>query len=193
MATLTLANITTRLNHAFKDRLQNTALYQLLYNYIYTDIAALEARALLLETYTPISATAATLSVTAATHHGKTVFLNRTAGIEVTLPAATGSGTTVTFIVAATAATGNYVIEVADATDEFIGALVGLDADAATTLRHWIPADNDDTVTMNGVATGGKLGDMITVRDVATNVWHITGHISQSGGSEATPFSNAVS
>jgi hypothetical protein len=52
--------------------------------------------------YAPISVTAATLTVTAASHAGSTIVLNRAAGTTVTLPASTGSGFKYTFIVGTT-------------------------------------------------------------------------------------------
>ena len=191
MATLTVANIVKRLQNVFPG-LPGRALYEL-FTTTRTDLVAVEARATALETYTAVAATAATLAVTAASHHGRTIYLNKADGIAATLPAATGSGAVFTFVVAVTASGGNYVIKVADATDEFIGRLIAPDTDAATAQNHWVPADNDDTITLNGTATGGKIGDIIVCTDVASNVYHVWGIIGQSGGSEATPFSNTVS
>lgn len=191
MATLTLANITTRLNHAFKDRLQNTALYQLLYNYIYTDIAALEARALLLEPAV-INCTASTLEVTAALHAQRTVTLNRAGGIAVTLPAATGSGNRYKFIVGTTFTSSGTIKVVGD--DIMVGHAI-LAQDSADTVVQFGTAADSDTITFYTAAsntTGGIKGAVVDLIDMAADTWHVV-YISEAGGTEATPFSATVS
>lgn len=181
MATLTLANITTRLNHAFKDRLQNTALYQLFYNYIYTDIIKLQPAV--------VNCTASTLTVDSDTHANKTVTLNRAAGIAVTLPAATGSGDVYRFYVgtkftgdASFVTTGGDILSgtallFADSGDTCVGF-----ATAADTIR----LDMFDT----GNVTGGDKGAHAVFTDVAADLWHVH-YVSDAAGSEATPFKNA--
>ncbi len=71
-----------------------------------------------------VSATAATLTVTAASHAGRTVLLDRAAGQAVTLPAATGSGNAYNFFVVTTITSNSTTIKVADATDVMAGVAV---------------------------------------------------------------------
>src|SRR5262245_1626443 len=57
-----------------------------------------------------VSLTAASVPITVADHEGKTLVLNRAAGIAATLPVATGSGARYRFVVGTTASGGSYVI-----------------------------------------------------------------------------------
>lgn len=137
---------------------------------------------------------ATSLTVTAATHAGKTITLSHTAAESVvTLPAATGTGNVYTFIVAAVN-TNNHKIQVANATDEFAGVLLQTDTDTSDTLASYpaLAADNFDTITLNGTTKGGFVGDEIVIKDLASGVFQITGHVNGSG-TVATPFSAAVS
>lgn len=141
-----------------------------------------------------VTVTAATLAVTEAAHDKKVVILDRAAGITVTLPAATGSGAEFFFVVGPTAlSAASHVIKVADNTDEFRGIAVGADDDGeGATGYTWKADDDDDTVTMDGTATGGKYGDSWRFIDIGSNIWYVEGRLKQSGGSEATPFSATV-
>lgn len=191
MATLTLANIVQNLNGAFQNRLQNSALYRLIYTYIYTDIAALEARATLLEPAV-INCTASTLAVTAAEHAQRTVTLNRAAGIAVTLPAATGSGNRYKFIVGTTF-TSNGTIKVVG-NDIMVGHAI-LAQDSADTVVQFGTAADSDTITFYTAAsntTGGVAGAIVDLIDIAADTWHVM-YVSEAGGTEATPFSATVS
>lgn len=153
----------------------------------------LEADTLTVGTVTSplVSATAATLAVTAAAHAGKVIVLNRAAGVTVTLPAATGTGNIYRFSVGTAVTSNNDIIKVADATDVMAGTLVvGSVTDASATA--FATQANDDTITMNGSTTGGLAGGLITLVDIATNLYAVSGSISGSG-SEADPFSATVS
>lgn len=131
--------------------------------------------------------TTATATVAAASHAGRVTRLNRAAGITVTLPAATGSQDEYEFLVETTA-TGNHVIQVANATDVMTGVLsVTTDAAGVT-----IPtAATSDTITMSGSTTGGVKGSRVKLKDVASGLWAVSGALI-STGAEATPFSAAV-
>jgi hypothetical protein len=75
-----------------------------------------------------------------------------------------------------------------------VGSARGVDDDAeGATGYQWNCETNDDTITMNGTATGGKAGDVWELEDIATDTWAVDGVLTQSGGSEATPFSATVS
>lgn len=138
-----------------------------------------------------VSATAATLSVTAAAHDGKIILLDRAAGVTATLPAATGSGATFRFAVKTTVTSNNDIVKVANATDVMAGALVVTDqADGSAALFATVAAS--DTITMNGSTTGGLVGGLITIVDVASGKFSVTGTVV-GNGTEATPFSATVS
>ena len=138
-----------------------------------------------------VSAAASTLAVTAADHDGKVVVLNRAAGVTATLPAATGSGAVFRFVVGTAVTSNSDIIKVADATDVIQGALVVTDrADGSTATFGTVAAS--DTISLNGGTTGGLAGGLITLIDVATNLYAVSG-VVVGNGTEATPFSATVS
>lgn len=137
-----------------------------------------------------VDATASTLAVVQATHNDKVITLNRAAGIAVTLPVATGTGTRLRFIVGTTVTSNSTTIKVGDATDVMIGnAVICNDTDAS--VSGFEAGASDDTVTFNGTTTGGIKGDSVELIDIATNTWfvRVTGSAT---GAEATPFSATV-
>lgn len=137
-----------------------------------------------------VNLTAATLSLTAALHDGKTVTVNRAAGSTLTLPAATGSGSRFRIIVGTTITSNNLIVQVANASDVMTGlALLG--QDSADTAVLFETASTSDTITMNGSTKGGIKGDIIELEDIATNLWHVR-VMGSATGVEATPFSAAV-
>jgi len=139
----------------------------------------------------PISATAATLALTLATHASTTVVANRAAGITMTLPAATGTGAKYKIVVGTTVTSNSLKVQVANATDVMTGtALFG--QDAADTAVLFETAATDDTITLNGSTTGGIKGDIIELEDLASGLWGVTVRGSATG-TEATPFSATVS
>lgn len=133
-------------------------------------------------------------TLTVALHSDRIILLgevNGDASLTVTLPAATGSGAILHFKVSVVN-TSNYVIQVVDANDTIDGAIITL-ADAADTTAAWETASDSDTITLDATTTGGvSIGDWIELVDIATNQWTVTG-ITTSSGTEATPFSAAVS
>lgn len=133
-------------------------------------------------------------AITADEHANRVVTLNALAGLTATLPAATGTGNTYTFAVTVTRTSNTYVIQVANAIDEFLGTLIQTDVDTSDTLASYpcLDADGFDTITMNGTTTGGIMGDRIVLCDMAAGKWLISGHIN-STGTVATPLSAAVS
>lgn len=137
-----------------------------------------------------------TRTLTAA-DSGATIKLDTLAGSVVTLPAATGTGAKFKFLVTVLATSNSHKIQVASATDFFIGTIEGVSDDPAT-VKGWIAANsgtvatNSDTVTLNRTTTGSvSVGEWIDVEDVATATWAIRGMITQTG-TEATPFTAAV-
>lgn len=131
------------------------------------------------------STDAGTLALTVATHANKIINFNDADGT-ITLPNATGSG--VFFEVRIGTAATSMTITVTPSTDEeFEGGVVGVDDDADAAYA-WKAEDNDDRISLNGTSTGGKVGDWFRFTDMATGIWRVEGFITQSGGSEATPF-----
>jgi predicted RecA/RadA family phage recombinase len=139
-----------------------------------------------------VSATASTLTVTAAKHAGKVVLLDRAAGVTVTLPAASGSGSVYEFIVKTTFSGGSGVIKVANSSDAFIGFSLIVSDDAGAPAKGYIASPaSDDTITLNGTTTGGYVGDKVVIRDIAANVFSVEVR-GKATGTEATPFSATV-
>lgn len=135
-----------------------------------------------------------TLTVTAATHGDRVILIGVATGQVCTLPAATGTGIKYTFIIDTAATSNANIIKVANATDVMDGSKAyGVDDDGeGATGYQWMAETGDDTVTMSGTATGGKIGDKITVLDYKAGFFSVTANLIQSGGSEATPFSATV-
>ena len=133
--------------------------------------------------------TAATVTINADAHVGMPVVLNRAAGCVATLPAATGSGNTYNFI-GAIDATGDQKVQVANASDTMAGvAFLGNDSAGASCFYT---AAASDTITLDGSTTGGLKGWRVTCTDMAANTWAVM-VMSEASGTEATPFSAAVS
>jgi len=141
-----------------------------------------------------VDVTDATVTLTAAAHAERLVTLSRAAGVTGTLPAATGTGNVYRILTKTTVTSNSNKIQAASAADSFVGLAFGVDTDAEGASGYTWNADaNDDTVTMDGSAQGGVAGDLWVITDYATGLFHVLGYLTQSGGSEATPFSAAVS
>lgn len=136
-----------------------------------------------------VSATAATLTVTAASHSGRTVVLDRAAGQAVTLPAATGSGNYYRFFVATTITSNSTTIKVVGDDVMAGAAIVANDTDASASIFE--TAADSDTITFNGTTTGGVRGATVELQDVAADLWSVR-IVGAATGSEATPFSATV-
>lgn len=136
-----------------------------------------------------------TLSATVASHAGKTVLLDTAAGSVVTLPAATGTGAVFTFVVSVTATSNSHIVKVADSTDLIHGFIDILDLDGTTISGYKANGTDHDTVTMNRTTTGGVIGDVLQVQDIALNTYVILrGKLTcVTGSNPATPFSATVS
>lgn len=134
------------------------------------------------------SVTTASLTVTEADHNGKTIPLNRAAGITATLPASTGSQATYKFYVGTTVTSNNNIVRVANATDVMQG--VAVISGGTSGIFGTVAAS--DTITMNGSTTGGLAGSLVEVTDVAAGFWSVKVNLIGSGVA-ATPFSATVS
>lgn len=137
-----------------------------------------------------VNATAATLTVTEADHDSKVVTLNRAAGIAVTLPAATGSGCKLQFIIGTAVTSNSTTIKVVG--DDTMTGVAILGQDAADTAVLFEAGATADTITFNGSTTGGLKGDSVELIDVAADLWWVR-VVGAATGTEATPFSATVS
>lgn len=136
-----------------------------------------------------VNATAATLTVTETTHDGKVVTLNRAAGVAVTLPAATGSGTKLHIINGTTVTSNTTTVKVVG-NDTMVGfALIAADGGATSVMFE--AGGTDDTITWDGSTTGGIKGDSVELIDIAADLWWVRVEGSATG-TEATPFSATV-
>ena len=135
----------------------------------------------------------ATDAITATEHANRKCYLGEVGGnaaVTFTLPAATGSGATYHFIVSVVN-TSNYVIQVTG--DDTIDGSVILHQDSANTVVSFNTVAASDTITLNGTTKGGvSIGDELTLIDSLANQYTVKGVLTASG-TEATPFSAAVS
>lgn len=138
----------------------------------------------------------AALSVTVADHDGGVIAFNQSTGTAITLPVATGSGAWFRFLVM-TVPTGNndHTIEVApDTDDQFIGQISAMAANASATAVNTVGFsyalnDNFDTITLDNDRNGGKLGDFISLIDMAPRLWAISGQV-KIDGTARSPLAN---
>lgn len=140
-----------------------------------------------------VNVTASTLTVTAAAHAGRTITLNRAAGVAVTLPAATGSGNTYRFAIGTTITSVGTTITTGvtgASSDWFQGIALTEDAGVLTGWPATAGAGGSDVITLNDTTTGGFVGDQIAIRDVAAGAWQIDTFLTKSTGTAATPFSH---
>lgn len=139
-----------------------------------------------------LSTLTASTTITQEQHDGKTLLMGAAgAALSFTLPAAVGSGAKFKFMVSVVN-TSNYVIQVANGTDTMDGSILSCN-DSDATVSGWETAATSDTITLNGTTTGGvSIGDWVELQDIAAGQYSVTG-ITTSSGTEATPFSAAVS
>jgi len=133
----------------------------------------------------------ADVTLTAASHAGRTMLLDVASGATVTLPAASGTGNVYKFFVKTTVTSNDYIIQVASADDTMAGvAVVANDGGATASIFETVAAS--DTITLDGSTTGGILGGQVELQDVASGVFSVVVR-GAATGTEATPFSAAVS
>ena len=136
-------------------------------------------------------AATASVTITEALHARRIVKLDAAAGMAVTLPAATATGNVYRFFVLTTITSNTTTIKVENATDVMAGTSIVAN-DAADTGSVWETASTTDTITLDGSTQGGIRGQMITLTDVASGLWHVAA-VGAATGTEATPFSATVS
>ena len=129
-----------------------------------------------------------------ASDSGKVFMFNDAAAV-LTLPDSGGGdiiGWTATFH-SVIQATGQEVLCTDTTNEKIIGNLLSTHADddsAAAVPWNAQASDSFSSVEFTSVADGA-LGSWFTLTCVAANLWHITGSLTQSGGSEATPFATS--
>ena len=139
--------------------------------------------------YEPIAVTADT--TLDPRHNAATVVVNAAAGATLTLPAATGTGYEFDILIGTTVTSNDVIVQVANATDVMTGGALVM-ADGGSSVVGWETASTSDTITMDGSTTGGIKGDRIKLKDVGAGLWAVQ-IIASATGTEATPFSAAVS
>lgn len=136
-----------------------------------------------------VPAATTTLTLTEATHEGKTLVISSTGGLAVTPPAATGSGGKYRFICGAVISGGNFTVDAkaGNSSDVFTGWMQSY---KATTFTPYPTAANSNLITFDGSTKGGAaIGDWFEIEDFATHEWKVTGYTIQSG-TIASMFSN---
>jgi len=134
--------------------------------------------------------TSATYAPTAATvTSGTEVYLDRAAGIAVTLPTSPDVGYTLTFIVKTTI-TSNTTTITAAAADFYLGFIYSHKSAADEVVYTANAALTDHIVTLDGTIRGGIIGTVLkfTYFDTTNNLWYVSGYTLASGAG-ATPFS----
>lgn len=123
---------------------------------------------------------------------GKVILLDTVTGSVVTLPAATGTKHFYEFMVSVVATSNSHKIQVANATDIMQGLIFTV-SDNTNAVLGWRTADDSDTITLNRSTMGSvERGERITLFDADAGLWLVSG-FTASTGTEATPFSAAVS
>lgn len=136
-----------------------------------------------------VNLTAATLAVTELAHDGKVITVNKADGTAITLPAATGSGTKLQFIIGTTITSVGTTIKVTG--DDTMTGTAWVAQDAADTVVAFEAGATADTITLNGTTTGGLKGDSVELIDIAADLWWVR-VMAAATGTEATPFSATV-
>ncbi len=138
---------------------------------------------------TPIAVTASTVTL-GATHVGRTTVLKRAAGLDVTLPAATGSGDKYRIVVGDA---GNaYTVVTAPSTDFFQGVVIIPDSDdtaPAVPGRAFSTAATSNKMAPTTAGGGGLAGDWIDLEDYASGLW-VVNAVYKATTVPATPFSH---
>lgn len=142
------------------------------------------------ENYGIATITDATVSITDDAYVGQRVILSRAAGVTATLPPATGSGNRYEFIVGVTPTSNSHKVQVTT-TDTMSGYAL-LAQDGGDTSVMFETGATSDTITLNGTTTGGVQGARVICDDIASAKWAVA-VVSAATGTEATPFSAAVS
>ena len=145
--------------------------------------------------------TAVGKTLTVANDAGKQIYYTSVATATFTLPAVNTSspsdptdpnqannyGATFDFVLSTTV-TGNFVVQVANASDTIVGtAILG----SGTTALVFSTATASDTITLSGTTTGGVGGASVKATVIGANRYKVE-VVSGATGAVATPFSATV-
>ena len=121
---------------------------------------------------------------------GSVVFLNRAAGITVTLPAPQ-AGITYEFYVGTSVTSNAYKIITNAGTTFLVGSVTNIDTDTSNAVAAFT-ADGTAHVAlnMNGTTTGGLRGSYFKFTCISPTRWLVTG-TNLGSGIVATPFANS--
>lgn len=135
--------------------------------------------------------TAGSTKTLTSADNGKWIDLDTATGSVVTLPAASGTGAKFRFRVKVLATSNSHIVKVANSSDTMQGLIFTVD-DSSDNGQGFIAGATADTITLNRTTTGSvSLGEWFEVEDIATNLFHVRGFITNSG-TAATPFSATV-
>lgn len=133
---------------------------------------------------------AGSTKVLTSANNKQVIKLDTLTGSAVTLPAATGSGFKVRFLVSVVATSGSHVISAAGS-DVMIGLISGARVDSGNAVLGFAAQSTSNTITLNRTTTGSVTkGEYVEVEDVASGVWEVTGFLTATGAAFATPFSH---
>ena len=132
-----------------------------------------------------VNCTASTLTISSALHSGRVVTLNRAAGIAVTLPAATGTGTKYDLLIN-TLLTSNTTTITTGAGDFLSGLVLAARQSSGLVTAYMLNGSSNHILTFNGTTQGGVMGDKISLIDVAANLWQCQ-VVMQTVGASASP------
>lgn len=131
-----------------------------------------------------------TASITFAAHEGKDLYITGTSAATYTMPEPTGGGARYRFIMGQVNSNATIFTFTDKVNTNFIGHFNMLDADGSVAVSA-VNGDHNISLDGNGT-TGGALGDIIELTDVATDVWHVQGSLFVlAGQAAATPFNSA--
>lgn len=136
---------------------------------------------------------ATVVAATATATVGGTYLLNAATGSVLTLPAASGTNGSIRVIVSTTVTSNSHKVLAVSSSDNMQGVIFTQKAGVATGYGA-LTSQTFHSLQMPATGTnpqGGVQGDSYDLRDIATNVWEVTG-FSTSGGTQATPFSTAT-
>ena len=156
-----------------------------------------------------VSIGAGATSLTVDTHAGRMLYHNVAGAATLTLPAINSSsdsgvagpgndpnsannlGASFEIYIGADKS-GDFVLQVANASDTMTGNALIVDTDTNDTGEGFMTAAASDTITLNGSTKGGKAGSIITCKAIGANRWGV--QVTSGGtGDLVTPFSAAVS
>ncbi len=135
-----------------------------------------------------VNLTAATYTLSRALHAGRVLTLDRSGGIDINLPNATGSGAEYEFIVITATADAYLLDAFTIGADLVYGMIAGVDDEAEFNWGAEAGADNSVVLGGTAQATGGSIGDRIIFTDVAAGIYAVHGQIHHGSGTEANPF-----